>query len=372
LSRSGFAKTREAPIVKQKTLKRLHDAGQSVWLDYIDRSMLHDGDLDRRIRDDALTGMTTNPTMFERALAKGTAYDDQIRVGAVGAIATELLELLATTDVRDACDLFRPVFERTDGADGYVSIEVSPDLAYKLDASVAAASRLWATVDRPNLMIKVPGTIEGSVAVRELTAAGINVNITLLFSTEMHQSVIDAYMGLEDRLAAGKPLADLHSVASFFVSRVDVQVDRRLQDRERAGSIGRDMLRALLGQTGIAKCQARLPALSEGILEPAMEPARAVGREPLAAAVGQHWGQGSGISRRHVRRTADRERHGRDDAAPHHGCVSRSRRRRLYRRPECGSGKPENDDPCGFSLHEPSRTVHAGGGRDELPATDSV
>lgn len=218
--------------------------------------MIHDGDLERRIKGDALTGMTSNPTMFEKALAHGDAYDDQIRFGARGMTAIELRERVATTDVRDACDIFLPVYERTAGADGYVSIEVSPDLAYKVDASVAEASRLWATVDRPNVMIKVPGTIEGAVVVRELTAAGMNVNITLLFSRDMHRSVIDAYMsGLEDRLTAGKPLGSLHSVASFFVSRVDVEVDRRLQDLEGSGSVEQHKPHRLAGKTGIANAK---------------------------------------------------------------------------------------------------------------------
>ena len=146
-----------ALTVTQNALERLHDAGQSIWLDYIDRTMLHDGDLARRIRDDALTGMTSNPTMFEKALASGAAYDDQIRFEGRGVTPYELFERIATTDVRDACDLFRPVYDRTGGADGYVSIEVSPELAYKPQGSVAEATRLWAGVDRPNVMIKIPG-----------------------------------------------------------------------------------------------------------------------------------------------------------------------------------------------------------------------
>jgi len=242
--------------VSQNALQQLHDAGQSIWLDYIDRKMLHDGDLERLILDDALTGMTSNPTMFEKALVDGTDYDDQIRYSGGGITVRELFERIATSDVRDACDLFRPVYERTGGAYGYVSIEVSPELAYESDASVAEASRLWAAVDRPNTMIKIPGTIEDLLAIRELTAAGINVNITLLFSREMHRLVIDAYMsGLEDRMAAGKPLATLRSVASFFVSRVDVEVDRLLENLARRGSMDRDMLSSLLGRTGIANAK---------------------------------------------------------------------------------------------------------------------
>ena len=242
--------------VTRNRLEQLHDAGQSIWLDHIDRTMLHNGDLARHIRDDALTGMTSNPTMFAKALASSPAYDDQIRFEGRGVTAHELFECIATTDVRDACDLFRPVYDRTGGADGYVSIEVSPELAYKPQGSVAEATRLWARVDRPNTMIKIPGTTEGLLAIRELTAAGINVNITLLFSRDMHRRVIDAYMaGLEDRVAAGKLLSEIHSVASFFVSRVDVEVDGRLESLARRGSLDRDEARALAGRTGIANAK---------------------------------------------------------------------------------------------------------------------
>jgi len=242
--------------VTQNVLERLHEAGQSIWLDYIDRSMLHNGDLARRIHDDVLTGMTSNPTMFEKALASGSAYDDQIRFEGRGVTAYELFERIATTDVGDACNLFRPVYDRTGGADGYVSIEVSPELADKPQASVAEATRLWARVNRPNAMIKIPGTTEGLLAIRELTAAGINVNITLLFSREMHRRVIDAYMaGLEDRIAAGKSLSSIHSVASFFISRVDSAVDGQLEERARRGSIDRKELNALAGKTGIANAK---------------------------------------------------------------------------------------------------------------------
>src|ERR1700730_6217248 len=213
----------------ENRLQRLHDAGQSIWLDFIDRRILRDGELARRIREDALTGMTSNPTIFEKALAEGTAYDDQLRGAPVGRTAMELFELVETSDVRAACDIFMPVYEATNGGDGYVSIEVSPSSANDAHATVAEAQRLWATVDRPNVMIKVPGTAEGAIAVRTLIGAGINVNITLLFAIECHRRVIEAYLaGLEDRVKAGKPIDRIASVASFFVSRVDVEIDKRL------------------------------------------------------------------------------------------------------------------------------------------------
>lgn len=211
-------------------LQRLHDAGQSIWLDFIDRTMLRNGDLRRRIQEDALTGMTSNPTIFEKALAEGVAYDDQLKSADPELSPHELFELIETTDVRDACDQFMPVYEATSGGDGFVSIEVSPGAANSAAETIAEGQRLWSMVDRPNVLIKVPGTAEGAVAVRALISQGINVNITLLFAIEAHKRVIDAYMaGLEDRRAAGKPIDRLASVASFFVSRVDTEIDKRLE-----------------------------------------------------------------------------------------------------------------------------------------------
>lgn len=230
-------------------LKQLHDAGVSIWLDFIERTMLRNGDLERRIRDDSLTGMTSNPTIFEKALAEGSAYDDQIQ-GAPGDLtAMELFELIATTDVRQACDAFRGVYDAAQGHDGFVSIEVSPGAAHDASATVSEGLRLWATVNRPNVMIKVPGTDEGAKAVRRLTADGVNVNITLLFSIDAYRAVIEAHMaGLEDRVAAGKDISRIASVASFFVSRVDTEVDKRLEGK------GGDA-KQLMGKAAIANAK---------------------------------------------------------------------------------------------------------------------
>jgi transaldolase len=239
----------------ENPLQRLNAAGQSIWLDFIDRTILRNGDLQRRIRDDALTGMTSNPSIFEKALAEGTTYDDQIQATDSEMTAMELFELIATTDVRSACDAFAGVHEQTHGADGFVSIEVSPGAANDALATISEAARLWATVDRRNVMVKVPGTAEGAKAVRRLTADGINVNITLLFSIDAYKSVIDAYMaGLEDRIAAGKQIDTIHSVASFFVSRVDSEVDKRL-DAAAKTSPDSAVLKALQGKAAIANAK---------------------------------------------------------------------------------------------------------------------
>ena len=242
----------------KNTLQALHDVGQSIWLDSIDRRMLHDGELDRRISDDALTGMTSNPTIFQKALASSNAYDDQIiEAEQQGLTSWQLFELLETTDVRDACDHFAAVYSSTRGADGYVSIEVSPGVSHSADATVEEARRLWKTVDRPNVMVKVPGTPEGAIAVRRLIAEGINVNITLLFAIQAHDRVIEAYLaGLEDRIKARQPIDGLASVASFFVSRVDTEIDKRLDALiAKASQPEKERLKLLKGRAAIANAK---------------------------------------------------------------------------------------------------------------------
>ena len=242
--------------MSDNSLKKLHDAGVSIWLDYIDRTMLRNGDLKKRIAEESLTGMTSNPTIFEKALAEGSAYDDQLKSAEGDFTALELFELVATSDVRDACDLFRPVYDATNGEDGYVSIEVSPGAANDATATVSEAARLWATVNRPNVMVKIPGTVEGAKAVRQSIAAGININITLLFSLDAYKRVIDAYMGgLEDRVNAGKDIKQIHSVASFFVSRVDTEIDKRLDAAITRGGSTVPTLEALHGKAAIANAQ---------------------------------------------------------------------------------------------------------------------
>ncbi|MEP7346980.1 MAG: transaldolase, partial [Gemmatimonadaceae bacterium] len=237
----------------ENRLHLLHDAGQSVWLDSIDRTMLRDGALQRRIQNDALMGMTSNPSIFEKALAEGAEYDHQIQQMSDGRGPIELFELIETDDVRAACDIFAPTYQATGGADGFVSIEVSPGVANDAQATIAEAKRLWATVDRPNVMVKVPGTTEGAKAVRQLIADGINVNITLLFAVAAHARVIDAYQeGLEARLTAGAPINGLASVASFFVSRVDSEVDKRLDAAAAAVPNDAEQLRGLRGRAAIA------------------------------------------------------------------------------------------------------------------------
>lgn len=218
-------------------IARLADLGQSVWYDYIRRDMLLDGSLDRMIEEDRLAGMTSNPTIFEQAVAGSTLYDEAVRAAPADDPET-LFEAIAVEDVRLACDRFAPVFERTQGIDGFVSIEVPPDLAYDTEATVEAARRLHRKVDRPNVMIKIPATLEGLPAIESCIREGISVNVTLLFSIERYREVMEAWFrALEARKANGESLGDVASVASFFVSRVDTAVDRILDER------GGDLLR---------------------------------------------------------------------------------------------------------------------------------
>jgi transaldolase len=259
-------------------LHALHAAGQSLWLDYIDRAMLRNGDLARRIREDALTGMTSNPTIFEKALAEGDAYDAQLAALPAGLDDRDAFFALAASDVRDACDAFRGVYDATQAVDGYVSLEVSPDLARDAAGTVAEARRLWAAVDRPNLMIKVPGTVEGAEAIRQLITDGINVNVTLLFALDAHARVIEAYVaGLEARVAAGLPVDRIASVASFFISRVDSAVDKALAGRGAAIPEQAAACAALQGKAAIANARLAYRLVQQAFAGPRWEPLAAAG-----------------------------------------------------------------------------------------------
>ena len=211
-------------------LLELQQHGQSVWLDYIRRKALLSGDVRTLIDDDGLRGMTANPSIFQAAIAAGDDYDETIaRLVRAGADANTIYETIAVEDIQMACDQFGPVYDATDGADGLVSLEVSPALAYDTQGTIDEARRLWKWVDRPNLMIKVPGLPPGVPAIETLLAEGINVNVTLLFAIEAYEAVAWAYIrALEKRAAEGKPIDRIASVASFFVSRVDVLIDPKL------------------------------------------------------------------------------------------------------------------------------------------------
>ena len=234
-------------------LAQLAEHGQSVWLDYISRDLVTSGELERLIRDEHITGMTSNPTIFQKAIGQGSDYDEQIRQLVRSGVddPNDIFFALAISDIQRATDMLRPVFERTQGGDGFVSLEVAPYVAHDTNATIEMVASLWERVDRPNLMIKIPATVEGLPAIRSSVAAGRNINITLIFALTMYDRVIEQYISaLEERHERGLSI-DVHSVASFFVSRVDTVVDKLLQEKL-AQDPGNPTLESLLGKAAIA------------------------------------------------------------------------------------------------------------------------
>lgn len=213
------------------TLKQLHQLGQSIWLDFFDREIMDSGKLQKLIDEDALAGITSNPSIFEKAIASGGDYDEDIRKSTFNT-KEEIFFDFAIKDIQRAADILKPVYDAANGTDGFVSLEVSPFLANDTEGTTKQALDLWKRVDRKNVMIKIPGTKEGLIAIRKATAAGVNVNITLLFGLDRYRQVTDAYLsGLEDRVHDGKPVEGIHSVASFFLSRIDVLLDPQLKEK---------------------------------------------------------------------------------------------------------------------------------------------
>jgi transaldolase len=229
-------------------IHKLLEQGQSVWQDDISRQIIHDGTMKTAIEETGIRGVTSNPTIFQKAIAGSDAYDDDIKtLLADGHDAATVFQTVAVKDIQDACDLFRPIYDESNAHDGYVSLEVLPGLARDTEGTLENARTLWQAVNRPNLMIKVPGTVEGEAAVRQLLTEGINVNITLLFSLQNYETVARAYIdALQARADAGQPIDKLASVASFFVSRVDTAADKQLDE------IGTDEAKALKGKAAIA------------------------------------------------------------------------------------------------------------------------
>ena len=248
----------DKPVRAANPLQRLHDAGQAVWLDFVDRTFLKDGGLRKLVAEDGATGVTSNPAIFEKAMGHGDAYDAGFRevLDRGDASVQSLYESQAIADIKAAAADLRPVYDRLGAKDGYVSLEVSPYLALDTAATVEEARRLWRSVDAPNLMIKVPGTDAGVPAIRTLIEDGLNINVTLLFSVEAYQAVAHAYIeGLEARLAKGEPIDRIASVASFFVSRIDSQIDKAIDARVADGDGEADALAALRGKVAIANAK---------------------------------------------------------------------------------------------------------------------
>jgi len=241
---------------KDNPLLELQTFGQSVWLDYLRRDLLTSGELDSLIVEDGLRGITSNPAIFEKAINDSDLYTETIQeLVAAGRSTAEIIDALTIEDIRQTAVHFRPLYDRLHGQDGFVSLEVSPHMARSTDKTIAEARRLWTAVNQPNLMIKVPGTQEGLPAIRQLISEGINVNVTLLFGLPRYKEVAQAYLnGLRDRLEAGKPVDHVASVASFFLSRIDVLVDPMLAERA-AGNSNTVTAKRLQGQVAIASAK---------------------------------------------------------------------------------------------------------------------
>jgi transaldolase len=264
-------------------LKQLSDAGVSIWLDDLSRERIETGNLADLMANQHVVGVTSNPTIFQAALSNGERYDAQIReLAALGTDRDQAVRVITTDDVRNACEIMRPAYDASGAVDGRVSIEVSPGLAHDTDATVAEAADLWKTVDQPNLLIKIPGTKEGWPAITETIANGISVNVTLIFGLEQYQHVMEAYVaGLEKARENGHDLSGIHSVASFFVSRVDTEIDKRLD------ASGADA--SLKGKAGVANARLAFKAYEEffaGDRWSALEAAGARKQRPLWASTG--------------------------------------------------------------------------------------
>ena len=237
--------------------QKAYQLGQSIWYDNIQRELLENGELSKMIAHGLIYGVTSNPSIFNNAIANSYDYDpDLLPLLREGKSPIEIFEILAVKDIQDACDLFSDHYQRTGGQDGFVSLEVNPNLANDTDGTCKEAMRLWQLVDRPNLMVKIPATLAGIPAIEQSIADGINVNVTLIFSQERYEMVMDAYLsGLEKRAQAGKPIDRIASVASFFVSRMDSKVDKRLEEIIASGEEQAEKYKKLLGKAAVANAK---------------------------------------------------------------------------------------------------------------------
>ncbi len=240
-------------------LQELQKLGQSVWYDNVDRAQIQSGQYQHILTDDGVAGVTSNPTIFGKSISTGHAYDEQIsQLLSEGKDTSDVYEAVVIQDIRTVADMLRPVFERTEGQDGYVSLEVSPDLSHDTEGTLSEARRFWKMVDRPNLMIKIPATPEGIPAIKQAISEGMSINVTLIFSLDSYRAVADAYLsGLEERNGRGEDISKIASVASFFVSRVDTLVDQLLEDKIKATSDTNEQqkLKALEGKAAIANAR---------------------------------------------------------------------------------------------------------------------
>ena len=332
-------------MAQNENLAELSAAGVAVWLDDLSRDRMRSGNLQELVDGHSVVGVTTNPTIFAAAISGSDSYDDQLHALAVRSVSVEeALRTITASDVRDACDLLRPVADRQPG-DGRVSLEVAPGLAHDTDATAAEAAHLWWLVDRPNLYIKIPATEAGLPAITESIANGISVNVTLIFSLERYRAVMEAYLaGLEKRVAEGGSLDGIASVASFFVSRVDTEIDKRLDSSEADAAL----IKELKGKAGIANAQLAYQAYEEVFSSDRWRALEAEGCRAAAAALGLHGRQESRVQRHDVHQRADRSRHGEHHAGEDDDGLRRPRQprnagaeelRRRRRRPAGRGGR---------------------------------
>ena len=290
---------------------RLHELaarGQSVWFDTLSRDLVHTGELKRMMDEDAVVGVTSNPSIFQKALSVGDAYDDDLKqlLGTTDD-ASEIFFSLALQDIRDACDVLKPAYDASGGVDGYVSMEVEPGIAYDTEKTFEQVQWIAKEVDRPNLYVKIPATEPGLPAIEDSIAHGTSINITLIFSLARYKAVVEAYLrGLERLIAHGGDPSKVVSVASFFVSRVDTEADKQLE------AVGHP---ELAGKLAIANAQARLPALPRGVLRSSVGVPGDQGRTQAALPLGVDLDEEPCVPRRDVRRGVDRPRDGQHDAA---------------------------------------------------------
>ena len=268
-----------------ENLKKLSEDGVSIWLDDLSRDRIRTGNLAELIKDKHVVGVTTNPSIFQKAISGSATYDEQVKDLSVRKVTVdEAIRMITTRDVRDAADILRPVFDATDGVDGRVSIEVEPGLAHETVPTVAQAKQLWWLVDRENVLIKIPATVAGLPAITAVLAEGISVNVTLIFSLERYRAVMDAFVsGIEQAKANGHDVSKIQSVASFFVSRVDTEIDKRLK------KIGGDAAEALLGKAAVANARLAYEAFEEVFSSERWAPLKADGataQRPLWASTG--------------------------------------------------------------------------------------
>ncbi len=311
-------------------LKELLKYGQSVWLDYIRRNLITTGELKRLIEEDGLRGMTSNPSIFEKAIAGSTDYTDFLNSlkGKTDLDAKARYELLAIRDIQDATDLMRPVYDSANRKDGFVSLEVSPYLANDTQGTIAEARRLWKAVARDNVMIKVPGTPEGLPAIRQLVSEGMNINVTLLFAQEVYEQVAEAYIaGLEKYAASGGDLSRVASVASFFISRIDTLIDSIVNEKLKSTNdpAQQALLKSILGKVAIANGKLTYQKYLQIFKRATLGGIGQEGRADAKSSVGQYQHQESELPRCSVCRRIDRQRHRQHNSARDLRRLSRSR-----------------------------------------------